>query len=306
MSSSPLIVICGPTASGKSAAAMRLAEHLPVEIVSADSRQIYRGMDIGTAKPTTQERDAIPHHLIDVVDPDETFSAYRFAKLATKAMSSIRTRGNTPILIGGTGFYIKALLSGLPLGETPPNPQVRVQLLAQLETQGLDALVEQLGAIDPSRAASIDAQNPRRVLRALEIAIVQSKKVKNQDNRFNEPNLQTHVFGLSMEPPTLRDRIAVRVVRMYAGGLLEEAASLRKSGYGNDLASMSGIGYREALACIDGDLSYDEATEQTTIRTRQYARRQRTWFRHQLSVQWLPAEDLTEAAKCLIETENLR
>ena len=306
MSSSPLIVICGPTASGKSSAALRLAEHLPVEIVSADSRQIYRGMDVGTAKPTTQDRDAVPHHLIDVVDPDETFSAFRFAKLASKAISSIHTRGNTPILVGGTGFYIKALLGGLPLGETPPDPQVRAQLLAQLETQGLYALVEQLRTIDPSRAASIDAQNPRRVLRALEIAIVQSKKVKNQDTHFNQNNLQAHVFGLSVEPQTLRDRISARVVHMYAGGLLEEAASLRKSGYGNDLTSMSGIGYREALACLDGKLSYDEASEQTTTRTRQYARRQRTWFRHQLSVQWLPAEELTEATKCLIETENLR
>ncbi|HCU72918.1 MAG TPA: tRNA (adenosine(37)-N6)-dimethylallyltransferase MiaA [Chloroflexi bacterium] len=301
MSSNPLIVLCGPTASGKSAAALRLAEHMPVEIVSADSRQIYRGMDVGTAKPTTHEREAVPHHLIDVVDPDETFNAYRFSKLADKAISSIRTRGNTPIVVGGTGFYIKALLGDLPLGETPPDPEIRAKLLEQLETRGLDTLVKQLEAIDPNRAASIDANNPRRVLRALEIAIAQSKKVRSHNNRFKETKLQAHVFGLSVKPQTLRDRISVRVVKMYASGLLEEAASLRKSGYGNDLASMSGIGYREALACLDGTLSCDEASEQTIIRTRQYARRQRTWFRHQLSVQWLPAEDLAVAAKRLID-----
>jgi tRNA dimethylallyltransferase len=296
----PLLVICGPTASGKSSAALHLAQLRSIEIVSADSRQVYRGMDVGTAKPTTQERRTVPHHLIDVADPDEPFNAYRFAKLAYEAISSIRARGNTPILVGGTGFYIKALLYGLSLGETPPDPKIRAQSLVQLETQGLDSLIEKLRDLDPRRAASIDLKNPRRILRALEIATNLTHEKNSTSRGFSQPTLQARVFGLSVESQALRDRISNRVEHMFAGGLVGEAASLRASGYGNDLVSMSGIGYREALACIDGKLSYDEASQQTAARTRQYARRQRTWFRHQLSVEWLARKDLLSVAADLI------
>ena len=284
----PLLVIAGPTATGKTRLALDLAEHAPIEVISADSRQVYRGLDIGTAKPTPAERKRVPHHLVDIIDPGETFSAHRFTEMARTAIAGIESRGARPVLVGGTGFYIRALLTGSPLGATPPDPDVRDRLTRQLQDGGPDPLIRRLREIDPDRAAAIDLNNPRRFIRALEIAESQSHEATPPPQPRSTTPIPAHVLGLEIEPEILAGRIAQRTERMFKDGLLDEARRLRDRGYDRTLPALSGVGYAEALAHLDGRLTLAEAIERTTIRTRQYARRQRTWFRHQLPTNWRP------------------
>ena len=292
----PLLVIAGPTASGKTSLALELAEHLPIEVISADSRQVYRGLDVGTAKPTPAQRRRVPHHLIDVADPDEVFTAHRFAKMARAAIDDIEARGARPVVVGGTGFYIKALLNALPLGSTPPDPELRRRLTRELEADGTEPLIERLRSIDPQRAASIDLNNPRRLIRALEVVEAQGRLPTAERQPANIRPIPSFVLGLEVDPSTLADRIAQRTARMFQDGLLDEARWLRDQGYVRSLPALTGVGYAEALAHLDGQLSLAEAIERTTIRTRQYARRQRTWFRHQLPTNWHPPEAALQAA----------
>ena len=288
MSERPLLVIAGPTASGKTSLALALAEHLPIEVVSADSRQVYRGLDVGTAKPTLAERRRVPHHLVDIIDPGEVFSAYRFAHLARAAIVDIETRGARPVIVGGTGFYIKSLLTGSALGATPPDPELRRRLDHNLEAEGPEFLIRRLRKIAPERASAIDLNNPRRLIRALEIAEAQRLETAPVSRRSTARPIPAHVLGLQVEPATLAERIAQRTAGMFENGLLEEARRLRDRRYDRNLPALSGLGYAEALAHLDGKLTLPEAIQRTTVRTRQYARRQRIWFRHQLLTHWLP------------------
>ncbi len=295
MTERPLLVIAGPTAAGKTALALELAEHLPIEVISADSRQVYRGLDIGTAKPTRAERKRAPHHLVDIIDPDESFSAHRFAHMARAAIVDIESRGARPVLVGGTGFYIQALLTGSPLGAAPPDPDLRSRLTRQLEAEGPEPLIRRLRAIAPDRAAAIDLNNPRRLIRALEIAESQSHQATRPVQPRTTP-IPAYVLGLEVEPEILAKRIAKRTEQMFKSGLLDEARHLRDRGYDPSLPALTGVGYAEALAHLDGRLTLPEAIERTTIRTRQYARRQRTWFRHQLPTHWRPPETARNTA----------
>ena len=289
-------MIAGPTATGKTSLALELAEHAPIELISADSRQVYRGLDIGTAKPTLAERKRAPHHLVDIINPDESFSAHRFAHLARAAIVDIESRGARPVVVGGTGFYIQALLTGSPLGATPPDPDLRSRLTHQLQAQGPEPLIRSLRVIDPDRAAAIDLNNPRRLIRALEIAESRRRQTASQSQPAANPPIPAYIVGLQVEPAALAERIAQRTAHMFDHGLLDEARRLRDHGYDRSLPALTGVGYAEALAHLDGNMTLPEAIERTTIRTRQYARRQRTWFRHQLPTQWRPPETARKTA----------
>ena len=292
----PLFVIAGPTATGKTRLALELADHAPIEVISADSRQVYRGLDIGTAKPTLAERNRVPHHLVDIIDPNEIFSAHRFAHMARAAIVEIESRGARPVLVGGTGFYIQALLTGAPLGATPPDPDLRSRLVRQLEAEGAKPLIQRLRDIAPDRAASIDLSNPRRLIRALEIAESQAHESTRPVQPKTTTPIPAYVLGLEVEPEILAKRIARRTEQMFRSGLLDEARRLRDQGYDRSLPALTGVGYAEALAHLDGQLTLPEAIQRTTIRTRQYARRQRTWFRHQLPTHWRPPDSALKTA----------
>jgi tRNA dimethylallyltransferase len=275
----PLIVICGPTATGKTAFSLELGARLPhAEIVSADSRQVYRGMNIGTAKVDAADRARIPHHGLDLVDPDEPFTAADFRGYAMEALGGIAKRGGVAILVGGTGLYINAIAKGLPLEEAGLDPAVRASLEARLAGAGLKPLVAELRAKAPGVAGSVDLANPRRVVRALERVAVHGDRPPPSPRGY--PNtVEWHV--LESEPAEHVRRIAERAKRQFANGLLEEAAELR-SRYPEDLRAFSAVGYREAFDVLAGRTSLDAAIDRTILRTRQYAKRQRTWFRRTL------------------------
>ena len=251
---------------------------------------------MGTAKPTTAERRRVPHHLIDVIDPDESFSAHRFARIARIEINKIESRRAIPVLVGGTGFYIKALLTASPLGATPPDLELRSRYTSELEAEGPEPLIRRLREIAPDRVTAIDLDNPRRLIRALEIAEALRHETASESQPTANRPIPAYVLGLRVEPATLAERIAQRTARMFHDGLLEEARWLRDQGYDRNLPALSGVGYAEALAHLDGRLTLPEAIDRTTIRTRQYARRQRTWFRHQLPTNWSPPESALKAA----------
>ena len=288
----PLLVITGPTASGKTAAALTLAERVPIEVISADSRQVYRHLDIGTAKPTPEQRRRTPHHVIDVVCPDQSFSAHDFMTAAHRAIRETRARGRTPVVVGGTGLYLTALIQGSPLGGVPPHPALRAELERLLAAEGANALVERLRQVDAARLAGLDSKNPRRLIRAIEIAEGQPES----QSAGSYPPLHATVLGVALPREELAERIVARVEHMYAQGLIEEIQRLLAMGYAPDLPALSGVGYREAGAYLDGELTLEAARQRTIVRTRQFARRQRTWFRHQLPVNWHRPEEIVEAA----------
>ena len=302
---STLLVICGPTTSGKTDLVLELAETATIEVISADSRQVYRGMDIGTAKPTQQQQQTLPHHLIDIVNPDEPFNAYRFVRKACAAIDDIRDRGSTPVVVGGTGFYIKALVEGSPLGQTVPDSDLRHELTLEFENEGSKPLINRLEKFNPSLARSTDLSNPRRLIRALEIAITNRGATPNADKTPSDSQgFPAFILGLAVDPEELRLRISRRSDQMFDNGLIGEAQMLIDQGYKSTLASMSSIGYHEALACADGSLTYNEAIERTATRTRQFARRQRTWFRHQLSIEWHSGDTALGAARAhIVDTD---
>jgi tRNA dimethylallyltransferase len=277
----PAVVLMGPTAAGKTALALALAEVLPVEIVSVDAAQVYRGLDIGTAKPTAAERDRVPHHLIDIRDPAEVYSAADFRADALAAMAAITARGRIPLLAGGTMFYFRALEHGLP--DLPgADPELRARLLAEAEREGWAALHERLRNLDPDRAARIHPNDPQRTLRALEIIALTGQAASAYGLRGAAP-LPYRIIKLALYPEDrhwLHERIALRFRQMLAAGFLDEARRLFAR---SDLPAahpvLRTVGYRQAGLYLTGEINYDAMVERAVIATRQLAKRQLTWLR---------------------------
>ena len=292
LSGKPLIVIAGPTAVGKTAASVRLAEWIGGEIVSADSMQVYRGMDIGSAKASLAERRGIPHHLLDIVDPSENFSVARYQKYAYEALQDIQSRGKIPILVGGTGFYIQAVLYGIDFTEEDNDPLYRAYLYRIAEEEGPDALYRMLLETDPESALSIPSHNVKRVARALEFYHDTGLRMSehNARQRMKESPFDYRYFVLYTERSRLYERIGVRVDEMLEKGLLSEVKGLRERGMTEDMTSMHAIGYRQLFAYLDGRNSYDEAVENIKRETRRYAKRQLTWFRREKNARFVDVE----------------
>lgn len=293
----PLLVLVGPTAVGKTALSLELARRFDGEIVSADSRLFYRGLDIGTAKPAAAERAAVPHHLIDVCEPTETLSLGQYQRMAYRTIDDIHSRGRLPILAGGTGQYVWAVVEGWGIPEVAPQPALR----AALERLGDGEPGRWLAALDPTAARRIDPRNVRRVIRALEVALVTGRPI-SELQRKSPPLYDIRVVGLWRDRGSLYERIDARVDAMMAGGLLDEVRRLRDAGYGRDLPSMSGLGYRQLMAHLAGDMSLDEAVERVKYETHRFARQQATWFRRDdPRISWIDLDDAGDAAAVIVE-----
>ncbi|WP_319407998.1 tRNA (adenosine(37)-N6)-dimethylallyltransferase MiaA [uncultured Desulfosarcina sp.] len=291
-----IIVICGPTGAGKTGLAINLARQFNGEIVGADSMQIYRGMDIGTAKPTPAEQAAAPHHMIDIVDPDQNFDAAAYAKLAADIICRIIGRGRTVFVVGGTGFYLKALIHGL-FEKGPSDPVIRRRLNKEAESEGTAVLARRLQMIDSNAAARIHPNDTYRIIRALEVYEVTGEPltVFHQRHGFREEHFHSLEFGLSWPRPVLYERINRRVDAMMAQGFLDEVKQLMDRGYGAGLKSMQSLGYRHLAAVLSGDTRLTEAVAILKRDHRRYAKRQLTWFGARRSVHWL-TPDQTESA----------
>lgn len=286
----PIIVVLGPTASGKSALALALAERFGGEIVNADSRQVYRWMDIGTAKPTPEERARVPHHLIDIRTPDQPFGLAEFLVEAGQAIGDITARRRLPVVCGGTGQYVRALLQGWQAPAVPPNAALREALTFRAEREGGAALHAALAAADPEAATLIDARNVRRVVRALEVISATGRPFSAQRGR-GAPPYRSLVLGMALGRTALYDRIDRRVEAMFAAGLVAEVERLAALGYHCDLPAMNAIGYVEVCRLLAGDLSLAAAMEQTKTGTHRLARTQGGWFRRaDPTIHWLDAE----------------
>jgi tRNA dimethylallyltransferase len=286
----PLIVVAGATATGKSELAIGLGEAIrsegrPVEIISADSRQVYRGLDIGTAKVTGADRARIPHHGLDMVDPDEPFSVADFVEHAAGVLVDLGRRGGVAILVGGTGLYLRAVGRGLDTAALPSDPVVRARLEVELLAGGLAPLAERLRSVAPTLAARIELRNPRRVVRALEMAEVGGDALPPEPRGY--PGAIAWL-GLTVEPATHAGWIAKRARAQFDAGLIDEARVLRDR-FDPSLPAFSAIGYRESWAVLDGELTREAAIELDANRNRAFARRQRTWFRSEPGITWLDA-----------------
>lgn len=274
----PLVVIVGPTAVGKSAVALHLAQALDGEIVSADSRQVYRGLDIGTAKPTPAEQAQIPHHLIDILDPDETLGLAQYQALATAAIDAIQGRGRLPLLVGGTGQYIRGALEGWRAPEVAPNPALRAQLTAEAERGGADKLFARLAVLDPAAARWIDPHNVRRVVRALEVTLTTGQPFSQLRQR-QPPPYDVLQIGLTLPRDILYARADARIDAMIAAGWADEVRALLERSYDLSLPSMSSLGYREMGRYVLGQIDLAEAIRLIRQATRRFIRHQANWFR---------------------------
>lgn len=281
MSAGRPILLAGPTASGKSAVALCLAEQLRGEIISVDSMQVYRGLDLGTAKPSAADRARVPHHLIDVAGLDESFDAARFIRLAHAAVAEIQARGRVPVLCGGTGFYFKAFLEGLG-----PAPRADETLRAELTAMPLAELLRELEARDPEAFQKIDRQNPRRVIRAVEVIRLTGKPFSAQ-RTARPPAGDARLFCLRRESADLHARIDARVDEMFQRDLVAETQQLLAHGLADNPTAMQAIGYRQVVEHLRGGRPLAGTIELVKIRTHQFARRQMTWFRRQAGVTWL-------------------
>lgn len=294
-----VLAVVGPTASGKSDLALGLAEALDGEIVNADAMQLYRGMDIGTAKTPREERRGIPHHLLDVLDVHQDASVAAYQAGSGTAIESILARGRTPILVGGSGLYVRAALDEMSF--PPTDAALRAELEGRLEREGPGMLHDELTELDPGAAARIDRRNGRRVVRALEVV-----RLTGQPFGAFLPEAPAELRGsiriaIDVDRADLADRIAERARRMFAGGLLEETAALRDRGLERGKTARRAVGYAQALRHLAGDLDLEAAVAETILATRQLARRQLTWFRRDQRVRWLPpGEDLAERVQELV------
>ena len=287
----PLILIVGPTAVGKTEVAIQLAERLNGEIVSADSRLFYRGMDIGTAKPSREEQARVPHHLIDIANPNEILSLAVFQQKATEAIAEIHTRKKLPFLVGGTGQFIRAVTQGWSPPEVKPNEELRKELESEKEAKGVNWLHDKLKALDPAAAEKIDPRNFRRTIRALEVIMTTGKKFSEQRGQGESPyHLVT--IGLTRPREELYRRVDERIDTMYTNGLMDEVQSLIARGYSPSLPTMSAIGYREGAQALEGQITVEEAKQLTRRATRVFIRRQANWFKESdPNILWFRVED---------------
>ena len=286
----PVLCVVGPTACGKTALAIRLAGELGGEIISMDSMQVYRRMDIGTAKPTPAERQGIPHHLIDVAEPAEPFTVAQYAALAQQAIADCAARGKLPILAGGTGFYLRALTDGLHLGNVPSDPELREQLKQQAQTQeGRLALHTRLAGLDSATAARLHPNDVQRVSRALEVFLLTGTPLSRQQHGVADCPYWFCMIGVTMERAELYGRINRRVDAMLEAGLLAEVQTLLASGVTPTAQAMQGIGYKELVPVLQNGVPLAQAVTLLKQNTRHYAKRQWTWFRAEERVQWLDA-----------------
>jgi tRNA dimethylallyltransferase len=288
----PIILLAGPTAVGKTELALEMALRLGTEIVNADSMQVYRHMDIGTAKPTPEQRALVPHHLLDIADPDEPFDAARYAELAQPVIEALRGREKIPLVVGGTGLYLKILTRGICPG-APGDAAIKQRLILELAEQGLPKLHEELLRVDPDAGRRIHPHDRQRILRALEVYRLTGSplSLRQSQHRFSEQIYRSIKIFLYRERNVLYERINRRVLQMMDEGLLEEVRQLLARGYGPELKPMQSLGYKQAAACLGGALSRDSAVAETQRATRQYAKRQLTWFRGDSEFRWFHAED---------------
>ncbi|CAB4718836.1 MAG: tRNA (adenosine(37)-N6)-dimethylallyltransferase MiaA [Actinobacteria bacterium] len=281
-----ILVICGATATGKSDLAISLAQHFDGEIINADSMQIYRGMDIGTAKLTLEQRQGVPHHLLDVLDVTQDSTVAWYQDYARKVINEIESRGKRPIIVGGTGLYIKSILDELNFPDTDPDTRKALEL--ELEKIGLDAMYERLQKLDPAAAIAIDRANARRVIRALEVIAITGKPFtanlpREESTRYPD----ARQFGLVMDRESLDVRISARVDLMWEQGFVSEVQGLLDSGITEARTAQLALGYSQIIAYLQGRMTQDEAREDTKRATRQYARRQETWFSRDARITWI-------------------
>ncbi len=282
-----LLVIAGPTASGKSRLAMDLAREVPLEIISADSMQVYRHMDIGTDKPSPRDRSLVAHHLLDLKNPDEQWSVQEFQQAAEAAIRDIRARGKIPAVVGGTGFYIRALLRGFPLSDAPPNPEFRREMQELSKQRGNEAVHELLRERDPWSWEHLHPNDLKRVVRALEYHKEVGRPISGRRETTPSYNHEYLMLGLGWDRQELYGRIDMRVDEQFRRGLIKEAEGLLNMGYSMDLASMNGLCYKESCMFLDGLVTGDECKELIRRNTRRYAKRQLTWLSREEGIIWI-------------------
>ncbi len=289
MTKQPLVILSGPTAVGKTALSIELAKSINGAIISADSMQVYKGMDIGSAKIMPEEMQGIPHYLIDVLEPEEEFNIVRFQEMAKKALKEIYGKGQIPIIAGGTGFYIQSLLYDIDFSNQDTNDSYRKQLEEFAKIHGAEALHEQLKEIDPVSYETIHANNIKRVIRALEFYHLSGEPISahNEKERQKDSPYNFAYFVLNDDRQTIYDKIDVRVDIMVKNGLLDEVKALKTKGYHKQMVSMQGLGYKEILSYLDGECTLEEAIYTIKLETRHFAKRQLTWFRREKDCIWM-------------------
>jgi tRNA dimethylallyltransferase len=289
----PLVVIVGPTAVGKTEISLQVAERLDAEIVSADSRLFYRGMDIGTAKPSREERQRVSHHLIDVAEPNEVWSLALYQREAARIIAEIHQRGKLPLLVGGTGQYVRAIIEGWEIPPQAPDHRVRERLERWAKEIGAEGLHQKLSLLDPVAAQAIDPRNVRRTIRALEVILGTGKRFSEQRRRGKVP-YSLLIVGLKRPRPELYQRIDQRIEQMIHQGLIEEVKALLTKGYSPELPPLTAIGYHEIIRYLKGEITLDEAITLMKRRTRDFVRRQATWFREDdPRIHWLEVNEGT-------------
>lgn len=303
MEKRPLIVLTGPTAVGKTRLSIMLAKAIGGEIISADSMQVYRGMDIGSAKIKTEEMDGVPHHLIDVLEPDEEFNVVVFQKLCKEAMEKIYAAGHIPILTGGTGFYIQAVLYDIDFTETEEDTSYREELEALAKEKGAEYLHQILQQVDPKAAEEIHANNIKRVIRALEFHKQTGGRISehNEKERQKESSYASCYFVLNDDRKKLYERIDMRVDEMVTEGLVEEVKALQVRGFTKEMVSMQGLGYKEIFAYLNGECTLEEAIYIIKRDTRHFAKRQITWFKREKEVIWVNKPEFSYDDKAILE-----
>ena len=294
----PLIIVAGPTASGKTRLAIEIAKSFDGEIVSADSMQIYKYMDIGTAKPTAEERSQAVHHLIDFVEPDKSYSVAEYVEDAHGCIVEIISRSKMPVMCGGTGLYIDSVANDITFGETEADNAMREELRSLAEKHGAEYLIKMLAEFDPVSAQRLHPNNIKRVIRAIEFYRMTGVPISEhqEETKKKESRYNAVMFCLDWERETLYDRINKRVDIMMSEGLLDEVKKLRDMGYTRDMQSMQGIGYKEMLEYLDGETTLDEAVEAVKQGSRRYAKRQVTWFKRNENIHWLKPENAVDKA----------
>lgn len=299
----PLVVIVGPTAVGKTAVSIQLAKMLAGEIISGDSMQVYRFMDIGTAKPTEQEKDGISHYMLDLLEPNEEFSVALFQEKVHYYIADILARGKLPLLVGGTGLYVRSIIDHYDFSPAAIDHSYRNELLRQAESYGNKYIHEKLREVDPETAGRLHYNDIRRVIRALEVFRQTGRTISSFHYRDSNlpPKYRLAYFGLTMERPGLYTRIEQRVDQMISNGLVEEMKNLLDRGYSPDLTSMQGLGYKEIIGYLQGQYSLVEAIELLKRNTRRFAKRQLTWFRRDPRIKWLSVENYRSSSEIAYE-----